>query len=136
MALADPKEVEALADSLTGCADSIHKRLMTAIQKGDIDRLQAQAVFQNETMLRQKANGLYIDAASCVVANLAASQERLMGVVAEAKATIKTVKEIAAAIDLVADLLVLAAAAYAAKPGPILSALKDVKEDVDALKTA
>ncbi|MDQ3565758.1 MAG: hypothetical protein M3436_17180 [Pseudomonadota bacterium] len=109
---------------------------MTAIQKGDIDRLQAQAVFQNETMLRQKANGLYIDAASCVVANLAASQERLMGVVAEAKATIKTVKEIAAAIDLVADLLVLAAAAYAAKPGPILSALKDVKEDVDALKTA
>ncbi len=36
-------------------------------------------------------------------------------------------------IDLVADLLLLAAATYAAKPRPIIAALKEVRRDVEVL---
>jgi len=36
-------------------------------------------------------------------------------------------------MDFIADLLVLAAAAYAAKPAPILAALEEIRKDVEAL---
>src|SRR3990172_6567736 len=129
MALANQKQVEDLADSLTECADSIHERLMKAIKNKEVNQAEAQATFQDETILRQGANSLYIDAASYVVNGLATSQKSLMEVVDTAKAKIKKIRQIGAFIDLVADLLSLSAAAYAAKPGPILAALKEVKED-------
>lgn len=134
MALANQKQVEDLADSLTECADSIHGRLMKAIKNKEVNQAEAQATFQDETILRQWANSLYVDAAKSVVTNLATSQKSLMDAVDTAKAEIRKIKQISAFIDLVADLLALAAAAYAAKPGPILAALKEVKEDVEALK--
>lgn len=133
MALANQKQVEALADNITGCADSIHNRLMKAITNKEIDQYTAQSIFQDEAMLRQRANSLYIDAANCVVDGLAETQKSIIGLIDTANEKIKTIKKIASFIDLIADLLVLAAAAYAAKPAPILAALKEVKEDVDAL---
>lgn len=133
MALANQKQVEALADNITGCADSIHDRLMKAIKNKEVDQNTAQLIFQDEGSLRQRANGLYIDAANCVVDGLSESQKSIIGLIETAKEKIKTIKKIAGFIDLIADLLVLAAAAYAAKPAPILAALKEVKEDVDAL---
>ncbi|TAN74100.1 MAG: hypothetical protein EPN14_09400 [Gallionella sp.] len=133
MALANQEQVEALADNITKCANSIHDRLMKAIKNKEIDQNAAQMIFQDEASLRQRANGLYIDAANCVVDGLAESQKSIIDLIDTAKEEIKTIKKIASFIDLIADLLVLAAAAYAAKPAPILAALKEVKEDVEAL---
>lgn len=67
MALATQQQVEALADEITECADSIHTRLMQAIKNKEIDQSAAQSIFQDETILRQRANSLYLDAAICVV---------------------------------------------------------------------
>jgi hypothetical protein len=135
MALSTQKQVEALAEQLTACADAIHSRLMNAIKKKEIDRVQAQAMFQDEALLRQRANGLYIDAAKCLVEGLARSQASLLGTIDLAAREIRSMKNIASTIDLVADILVLAAAAYAAKPGPILAALKEIRDDIQALDT-
>ena len=133
MALANQEQVEALADNITKCADSIHDRLKKAIKNKEIDQYTAQTIFQDEATMRQHADSLYIDAANCVVEDLAESQKSVMTLIDTAKETIKTIENIARFIDLIADLLVLAAAAYAAKPAPILAALKEVKDDVDAL---
>jgi hypothetical protein len=56
-----------------------------------------------------------------------------MTLIETVKETIRTIENIARFIDLIADLLVLVSAAYAAKPAVILAALKEVKKDVDAL---
>jgi hypothetical protein len=133
MALSDQKQVEAFADNLTQCADSIHERLKKAIKNKEIDQYTAQSIFQDESILRQRANSLYIDAANHVVVDLRDPQKDVTVLIDTAKATIRTIDNIARFIDLIADLLVLASAAYAAKPAPILAALKEVKEDVDAL---
>jgi hypothetical protein len=133
MALANQEQVEALADNITECADSIHDRLKKAIKNKEIDQYTAQSIFQDETILRQHANSLYIDAANCVVENLVESQKNVMALIDTAKEIIRTIKDIAHFIDLIADILVLAAAVYAAKAAPILAALKEVKEDIDAL---
>jgi hypothetical protein len=133
MALANQKQVEELADNISGCADSIHARLMKAIKNKEIDQYTAQSIFQDEASLRQRANSLYIDAANCVVDGLSESQKSIIDLIDTAKEKIKTIKKIASFIDFIADLLVLAAAAYAAKPAPILAALKEVKDDVVAL---
>jgi hypothetical protein len=133
MALANQEQVEALADNITKCADSIHDRLKKAIKNKEIDQYTAQSIFQDEATMRQRAGSLYIDAANCVVEDLAESQKSVMTLIDTAKETIRTIENIAHFIDLIADLLVLAAAAYAAKPAPILAALKEVEDDVDAL---
>jgi hypothetical protein len=133
MALSTEKEIEELADNITLCADSIHNYLMNAISRREIDKNKAQLIFQDEVSLRQRANGLYIDAANCVVKRLAVSQEDLISVIATAKERIATIGEIQSFIDLTADLLMLAAACYAGNPAPILAALKEVRKDVVAL---
>ncbi|MEN3297127.1 MAG: hypothetical protein V7642_6380 [Burkholderiales bacterium] len=130
MALKNKKEVEELADSLTLSADAIHKQLMKDIKKGNVDQPQAQLIFQDEVILRQKANGLYIDAANCVIKNLSEPQAGLVGVIAAANEKLKKMKDVGQFINLVSDLLVLAAAAYAAKPGPLLTALEEVRKDL------
>ena len=131
MALATSTQVEAVAAELTGCADVIHERLMKAIKRKEIERADAQLIFQDEIILRQKANGLYIDAANCVVSELVESQKSMMDTIGTAKQRLKNIKNIAMFIDLTADLIVLAAAISAAKPPAILAALKEIKKDSD-----
>jgi hypothetical protein len=133
MALANKEQVEALADNLTKCADSIRARLTKAIKNKDIDHSAAQSLFQDESTLRQQANSLYINAAKLVVEDLAESQKNVMTLIDTVKEVIRTIENVSHFIDLVADLLVLVSAAYAAKPAEILAALKEVKKDVDAL---
>lgn len=133
MALAHQKQVEEIADKLSECADSIHIRLMKAIKNKEIDQYTAQLIFQDEATLRQRANSLYIDASNCVVEGLSASQKSMVGLIDTAKDKIKTIKQIAGFMDFIADLLVLVAAAYAAKPEPILAALEEVRKDVEDL---
>jgi len=133
MALSNQKQVADFADKISECADSIHVRLMKAIKNKEIDQYTAQLIFQDEVTLRQRANSLYIDAVNCIVDGLSQSQKSIMELIDAAKDKIRTIKKIAGFMDFIADLLVLAAAAYAAKPAPILAALEEVSKDVEDL---
>lgn len=135
MALSTKKQVEEFADRLSQCANDIHVRLMAALKAKEIDQAAAQVAFQQETQLRQQANGLYIDAANLTVQELATPQAELLGVIDSAKGKLANIKKIAAVLDLIADILALAVAASTAKPGPILAAYKEVKKDLDELPT-
>lgn len=134
MALATQAQIEAIAIELHKCADVVHERLMKSVKRREINHQEAQLIFQDEIILRQKANGLYIDAANCVVAGFAESQKSLLQTISTAKQTLKTIKELAAFIDLTADLIVLAAAINAAKPSAILAALNEVRKDCESIK--
>ena len=130
MALSKKREVEDLADALVRSADAIHDRILKGIDKKELNQPQAHSLFQDETSLRVKANALYLEAVKLTVRDLEVAQTDLIKVVDKAASRIKRIETIAAFIDLVADLLVLAAAAYAAKPGPIVAALDEVRKDV------
>ncbi|BFU95579.1 MAG: hypothetical protein NTNFB02_23010 [Nitrospira sp.] len=130
MALSKKREVEALADALVGSADAIHDRIIKEIEGQKLKQFQAYSLFRDETSLRVKANALYLEAVKLTVSDLELTQADLIKVINKATSQIKTIETIAAFVDLVADLLVLAAAAYAAKPGPILSALDEVRMDI------
>lgn len=60
MALSKREEVEALADALGTSADAIHDRILKAIKNKEVNQVQAQSLFQDETSLRIKANALYL----------------------------------------------------------------------------
>ena len=133
MALETEKQIVELADRLTKSANAVHDHLMKAIKGKQIDQNMAQLIFQDEVVLRQRANALYIDAANCVVADLQQTQKSLLGIVDSANERINAIKTVAQLVDLIADLMVLAAAAYAAKAGPIAAALQEVKKDVEEI---
>ncbi|MDB5980939.1 MAG: hypothetical protein JWQ69_1954 [Pseudomonas sp.] len=132
MALSTVTQIQQMATDLQNAADAIHVRLMAAIQNNEIEQPAAQSLFQDEALLRQRSDSLYIQAIDSVVEGLQDSQASVMKVITDANTTIQNIEHIKAFIDLVADLLVLAAAVYAAKPGPILSALNEIKNDVAA----
>lgn len=129
MALTTQAQIETVAAELNNCADIIHERLMNAVKRKEIERPAAQLIFQDEIILRQKANGLYIDAVNGVVTGLAETQKSLLETIGSAKQKLKKINDIATFIDLTADLIVLAAAISAAKPPAILAALKEIKKD-------
>lgn len=135
MALSTVTQVQQMATELQNAADAIHVRLMAAIQNNEIEQPAAQSLFQDEALLRQRSNSLYIEAIDSVVKGLQDNQASVIKVITDANTTIQNIEHIKAFIDLVADLLVLAAAVYAAKPGPILSALNEIKNDA-ATQTA
>lgn len=133
MALKTGKNLVELADKLTQSADAIHARLMKAIKGKQVDQAMAQRIFQDEVVLRQRANALYLNAAHCVVGELQPTQKSVLELVDVANDRITRIKSISLCIDLIADLLVLAAAACAAKAGPIVAALQEVEKDVDEI---
>jgi hypothetical protein len=134
MALDTKQDVEQLADRLTENANESHDRLLKAIKSKEIEPDQARAAFQQEILLRQQANSLYIDAARCIVQGFTQSQQDFIGTIDEANQRIAKIKKIAAFLDLLADILSLATAAYAAKPEPILASFKEVKQDLKNLR--
>lgn len=136
MALTTQAQIETVAAELNNCADIIHERLMKAVKRKEIARADAQLIFQDEIILRQKANGLYIDAANSVVIGLRETQKSLLETIGLAKQKLKKIRDIATFIDLTADLIVLAAAISTAKPPAILAALKEIKKDCEEIKAA
>jgi hypothetical protein len=78
------------------------------------------------------ANSLYTDAAQCCFGAFSIS-ERTHGH-RHGNGKIKQFKRMTAFMDLTADILTLAAAAYAAKPGPIVAALGEIKEDIENIR--
>jgi hypothetical protein len=131
MALETAKQVEQLADALTASADAIHARLMQAIKDKEISKEAARTHLQDEATLRQRANALYLDAALHIVKDLKLTQTELLGTIAEGSEKLKKLKQIAAFLDFIADVLALSTAIYAGKPPVILAAYKEVKKDVD-----
>lgn len=138
-ALADAAKVEQLADKLTACADALHERLMREVRAYDGKPVPPKVqdalrrLLDDEQVLRQRANGLYADAAACIVAPLGKPQQHLTALTADAADKIRKITRIGDSMGLVARLLGLAAAAATGQAAPILLALEGVKHQVDVI---
>lgn len=144
---ASPVDIEALADSLSACADALHTRLMRAIRKPapgappaddgaiapGLSEGVAQALFENEVTLRQRANGLYMEAAVLAAGGLGGAQQQLLDLTAQAQEQIRKIKRLKDLIDITADLLALAGAVAAGKPEHLASPLEKIKKHLAAL---
>ena len=142
-------EIEALADSLSTCADELHQRIMKAIRQNPpggpaphtenqldlgISHGAAQALFENEVALRQRANGLYVDAARLAVAGLGVPQRELLDIVAQARQRIRRITILKDLIEITADVLGLAAALAAGKPEQLLPSVKKIRAHTAQLR--
>ena len=131
--LATAAQVEALADQLSLCADDIHARVMKDIRARkdvpatDAEQALARAMLEDEVQLRQRANGLYADAAGYVVASLSTSQSELMQLTADAAEKIRKIGRLRDVAGLVGSLLMLAAAPIVAAVERLSKSLKNVK---------
>src|SRR4051812_30679201 len=104
--LGSAAEIEALADQMSVIADEIHKRVMKEIKShnggpvSDSEQAAARALLDDEILLRQRAEGLYADAATYVVQSLAVSQKQLIALTTAAAEKIRTIDRIAAVTGL------------------------------------
>jgi len=159
-AAASPLDLEALADSLSACADILHTRLMRAIRHGPpapedsatptaapasspasgsidqgLSQGAAQALFENEVALRQRANGLYLEAAELAGLGLGGQQQVLLDLAVQAQDKIRRINRLKDMVSLLADLLSLGAAVAAGKPehlGPPVEKLRRHLADLQA----
>lgn len=134
-------DIEALADSLSACADELHARLMRALRVpapgaapagvGAIapppSQGAAQALFESEVALRQRANGLYLDAALLAASGLGGAQQQLLALTAQARGKIGKINRLKDLIDIAAELLALGAAVAAGKPEHLAAPLEKIK---------
>ncbi|WP_426211219.1 hypothetical protein [Massilia sp. TWP1-3-3] len=129
-------QIEALADQLSAIADDIHVRVMKDINghKGapftEAEQAIARGLLEDEVVLRQRANGLYADAATYVVQSLGQSQQKINQLTADAAEKIRKISRIADITGLVGGLLVLAGAAATGQPAPIVAAIERVSKQV------
>lgn len=138
-------DIEALADSLSASADALHARLLRAIrQRPDtmvagqpaepvVTQAAAQALFENEVILRQRANGLYLEAATLAAGGLAGMQQQLLDVTARAQEKIRQIDRIKDLIALTGELLSLAAAVATGAPERVIAPYEKLKQRVEAL---
>lgn len=130
---------EALADNLSKCADAIHHRVLKALAayKGkpvpEAEQQALHALLDEELVLRQRANGMYADAAVSVAAALGAHKVHLASVTQVALDKIRTIDHIGGAVGLVAALSAFAGAAVSGQPGPALSALEKLDTHVRSM---
>jgi len=145
----DPKtqaDIEALADQLSQCADELHARLMRAIRHQPptdgtadpsgtpgISKDLAQALFENEMALRQRANGLYLEAARLAASGLGSAQQQVLEVTIRAGEKIRQIDRFKDLLDLTAELLSLGAAVASGKAERIVTPLENLKHHIDAL---
>ena len=133
-------QIETLADHLSANADALHQRLMRAIRKPSpdgalpgISQGVAQALFENEVALRQRANGLYLDAAVLAATGLGPQQQQLLDLTARAQEKIAKIDRLKDLVDLAGELLSLGAAVAAGKPDQLLKPLEKLKQHIEAL---
>lgn len=130
---------EALADNLSQCADAIHERVVKAIkgyQGRDVpasEQAALRTLWDHELVLRQRANGLYAEAAAAAVATLGEHREQLGRVTGKALETIRTIGKVGDAVGLVAALAALAGAAALGQPAPIVAAIVKLRTQVTAV---
>ncbi|GJI98465.1 hypothetical protein RugamoR57_51830 [Duganella caerulea] len=137
--MADQHDIEALADSLSASADALHAHLMRALRKpapGGAPAMSqgtAQALFENEVLLRQRANSLYLDSARLAAAGLGGAQQQLLDLARRAEDAIARIDRVKDMIDLTAELLSLGAAIATGKPDHLAAPLEKLKHHLDAL---
>jgi hypothetical protein len=140
-------DIEALADSLSASADVLHARLMRAIRQRPatatapgqpaepaLTQAAAQALFDNEVMLRQRANGLYLEAATLAAAGLGGLQQQLLDVAAQAQEKIRKIDRIKDLVALTGELLSLAAAVASGAPERLIAPYEKLKQRVETLQ--
>lgn len=135
--------IEAIADSLSASADALHARLMQLLRERDTDSGQPgaplisqaaiQALFDNETALRQRAGSLYLEAAVLATTGLGGAEQQLLQVVARARRTIDKVDKVKELIELTGELLALGAALASGKPERLATPFEKVKHHLEAL---
>jgi len=142
-ALSSTDKIVELADHLSACADQLHDRVLKEIRsyggKPVPEKVQdkARALLEDETLLRQRANGLYADAAAYIVKGLGKPQAHLVKLTADAAEKIRKIGVIGEVTGLVGGLLTLAGAAATGQPLAILAAIEKVEKHgkaLDALK--
>lgn len=85
-------------------------------------------------MLRQRANGLYADAATYVVKTLGKPQQHVMELTAAAAEKIRKIAMLGDVVSLVGGLLSLAGAAATGQAAPILAALAKIGTQLKAVQ--
>ena len=135
-------DIEALADNLSACADALHTRLMRAIRKQapggtepHISQGVAQALFENEVTLRQRANSLYLDAARLAASGLGGAQQQMLDLTARAREQIGKIDRLKDLVDLAAELLTLGGAIAAGQPEHLAAPLEKIKQHLATLNT-
>ncbi|MES2150184.1 MAG: hypothetical protein V4508_10355 [Pseudomonadota bacterium] len=138
-ALSSADQIEQLADQLSGFADALHARIMKDLRScpgappDEAAQAIARALLDDEQVLRQRADGLYADAATLVVGALAASQRTLVALTADAAEKVRQAGALGEAVGLVAGVLMLAGAAAAGQGAPIMLALEKIARQLKAL---
>jgi hypothetical protein len=138
-ALSSTEKIVELADHLSACADQLHERVMKEIRSyagGPVpEHVQdkARALFEDEVLLRQRANGLHADATTLIVKGLGKQQAQLVKLTADAAEKIRKIGAIGEATGLVGGLLALAGAAATGQPALILAAVDKIDKHGKAL---
>lgn len=139
--LASVPQIVELADQLSACADQLHERIMRDIRAYDGGAVPAhvqataRALLEDELLLRQRANGLYADAATYVVKSLGKSQQGVVALTTAAAEKIRKIALIGDITGLVAGLLHLAGAAATGQAASVLTALDKIHTHVEAIET-
>ncbi|WP_187358875.1 hypothetical protein [Pseudoduganella aquatica] len=94
----------------------------------------AQALFENEVALRQRANSLYVDAALLAASGLRVPERTLLDLVAVARRRIRDAGLLKDLIGITADMLGLAAALAAGKPEHLPGVVESIKDRYARLK--
>ncbi len=138
--LASVNQIVELADQLSACADQLHERIMRDIRAyegrevPEKVRAAARALLEDEVILRQRANGLYADAATYIVKSLGKSQQGVVALTTEAAEKIRKITRIGDVAGLVAGLLHLAGAAATGQAAPIIMALDKIRTHMAAIE--
>jgi hypothetical protein len=134
--LSSPADVEGLADQLSACADALHARILEELKAaGGGAKAQdvARILFDNELVLRQRAQGLYVDAATLVVKGLGREQQHIAALTVAAAEQIRKIAVIADVAGVVSGLVQLAAAAATGQAAPIVVAIEKLGKRVKLL---
>lgn len=127
MALSTAAEIEAFADKLTEAADIAHAKVVAHAKSKIIEHEEAQNAFEQTSLLRQEAQGLYIDAAMKVLSNLELAQDSILNDINQAREHIARVDRIESVLTTVAKLLELIAKVQAADVNGVVSLSKELK---------
>ena len=139
--LASVPQIVELADQLSACADQLHERIMRDIRAYDggpvPDKVQAtaRALLEDELLLRQRANGLYADAATYIVKSLGKSQQGIVALTTQAAEKIRKIALIGDVTGVVAGLLHLAGAAATGQAASIITALDKIQTHLKAAES-
>ncbi|QNB01405.1 hypothetical protein G4G31_12510 [Massilia sp. Se16.2.3] len=139
--MASVAQIVELADQLSACADQLHERIMRdirAYEEGNVPyRVQtaARTLLEDELLLRQRANGLYADAATYIVKSLGRPQQKLVALTTAAAEKIRKITLIGDVTGLVAGLLHLAGAAATGQAVPVIMALDNLHTQIKVLES-